>query len=80
MEVVPVATTRTRTPREAAGKTPTKKTPARSATARKVTYVPSEAEIRERAYQIFLNRGAQPGRELDDWLQAERELKERVFA
>ena len=34
----------------------------------------SEHEIRGRAYEIYVARGAQPGRELDDWLQAEREL------
>ncbi len=27
-----------------------------------------------RAHQIFLSRGARHGRDLDDWLQAEREL------
>jgi Protein of unknown function (DUF2934) len=27
-----------------------------------------------RAYYMFLSRGATPGRDLDDWLQAEREL------
>jgi hypothetical protein len=32
-------------------------------------------EIRHRAYEIYLERGEQPGRELDDWVQAERELK-----
>jgi NADPH:quinone reductase-like Zn-dependent oxidoreductase len=31
-------------------------------------------EIRGRAYELYLARGAQPGRELEDWLQAEREL------
>jgi hypothetical protein len=31
--------------------------------------------IRARAYQLFEGRGRQPGRELDDWLQAERETK-----
>jgi hypothetical protein len=31
--------------------------------------------IRERAYQLFEARGGQPGHELDDWLQAEREIK-----
>lgn len=35
----------------------------------------TEADVRERAYQLFLARGAEPGRELEDWLQAERELK-----
>ena len=33
-----------------------------------------EHEIRTRAYELFLARGAQPGREMEDWLQAEREL------
>ena len=33
-----------------------------------------EQEIRNRAYEIYLQRGAQPGDELEDWLQAEREL------
>jgi NADPH:quinone reductase-like Zn-dependent oxidoreductase len=31
-------------------------------------------EIRTRAYEIYLARGVQPGRKLEDWLQAEREL------
>jgi hypothetical protein len=33
-----------------------------------------EQEIRDRAYEIYLQRGAQPGYEVEDWLQAEREL------
>ena len=33
-----------------------------------------EHGIRTRAYELYLARGAQPGRELEDWLQAEREL------
>ena len=33
-----------------------------------------EQEIRNRAYEIYLQRGGQPGDELQDWLQAEREL------
>jgi hypothetical protein len=36
-------------------------------------------EVRLRAYEIYLERGEQPGRELDDWLQAERELKRGAF-
>ena len=31
-------------------------------------------KIRIRAYEIYLERGEQPGRDLDDWLQAELEL------
>lgn len=34
----------------------------------------SEQEIRRRAYEIYLQRGAQPGHELEHWLEAEREL------
>ena len=37
-------------------------------------YTPSCEEIRLRAYEIYLERGGLPGDELDDWLQAEREL------
>jgi hypothetical protein len=39
-----------------------------------------EEEIRLRAYEIYLQRGEQPGRELDDWLQAERELERGVLS
>ena len=37
---------------------------------------PITEAIAFRAYELYLARGAQPGRELDDWLQAERELLE----
>ena len=33
-----------------------------------------EHDIRTRAHDLYLARGAQPGRALEDWLQAEREL------
>ena len=33
-----------------------------------------EQEIRNRAYEIYLQRGAKPGYEVEDWLQDEREL------
>jgi hypothetical protein len=35
----------------------------------------AEEEIRRRAFEIYLERGEQPGCDLDDWLRAERELK-----
>ena len=38
-----------------------------------------DEDIRRRAYEIYRERGEQPGRELDDWLQAERELERRMF-
>jgi hypothetical protein len=31
--------------------------------------------IRRRAYEIYLERGGLPGRELEDWLQAESEFE-----
>jgi len=36
-----------------------------------------ENEIAERAYFIFLARGGSEGHALDDWLQAEQELREQ---
>jgi hypothetical protein len=39
-----------------------------------------DEEIRRRAYEIYLERGEQPGLELDDWLQAERELEREVLS
>ncbi|HEX5435827.1 MAG TPA: DUF2934 domain-containing protein [Gemmatimonadaceae bacterium] len=36
-------------------------------------------EIRVRAYEIYLERGAGHGRDLEDWLQAERECQQRAF-
>lgn len=38
-----------------------------------------DEEIKRRAYELYLERGKQPGRELDDWLQAERELERGVI-
>jgi hypothetical protein len=35
---------------------------------------PCDNDVRSRAYEIYLARGEHPGCELDDWLQAEREL------
>ena len=31
-------------------------------------------QIETRAHEIYLSRGAEPGHELDDWFQAEREI------
>ena len=35
----------------------------------------SREEIARRAYERYEKRGRQPGRDQDDWLHAERELK-----
>lgn len=34
----------------------------------------TDDEVRHRAYQLYLQRGAVPGYEVEDWLQAQREL------
>jgi hypothetical protein len=39
---------------------------------------PRLEEIRIRAYGIYIERGGQPGHDLDDWLQAERELEPKA--
>src|SRR5436190_22860043 len=36
---------------------------------------PSEEDIRQRAYQRYLERGGGHGMDFEDWLEAERELK-----
>jgi len=38
------------------------------------TTIDRTALIRQRAYEIYLQRGRVPGRELEDWLTAEREV------
>ena len=35
----------------------------------------SEETVRDRAYQLYEQRGGEPGHDWDDWLRAERELK-----
>jgi hypothetical protein len=39
---------------------------------------PTTQQIRKRAYEIFEARGGEPGRELDDWLLAENEVKAEI--
>ena len=38
---------------------------------------PPLREIRQRAFEIHIERGGIHGCDLDDWVQAERELKEK---
>jgi hypothetical protein len=40
-----------------------------------VNYRPTHGQIERHAFQIYLECGACPGNELDDWLRAERELE-----
>ena len=39
---------------------------------------PSPEEVARRAYEIYLARGGEPGRKQEDWLQAERELRQKA--
>ena len=38
---------------------------------------PSQEEIRQRAFEIYMERGGIHACDLDDWSQAERELQEK---
>jgi Protein of unknown function (DUF2934) len=40
----------------------------------------SEHDIARRAYDLYLTRGSEPGHDVEDWLQAERELRSRSGA
>jgi hypothetical protein len=41
---------------------------------------PDPKKIEHRAYELYLDRGSEPGHDFEDWLRAERELKERSEA
>jgi hypothetical protein len=41
---------------------------------------PSVEEIRQRAYEIHLERGGVHGRDQEDWLEAERDLAQKDSA
>jgi|ERR1700683_1706217 len=44
---------------------------------RRVVPINVEEEIRRRAYELYQQRGAKPGGEREDWLAAEREVRQR---
>jgi Protein of unknown function (DUF2934) len=69
-------------PRSNGGKTRAKQTPATdlqlaSDSKQNVIPINLEEEIRRRAYELYEQRGCEPGREHEDWLVAERELLSR---
>jgi hypothetical protein len=37
-----------------------------------------ESQIRQRAYELYQERGCRPGQENDDWFRAEREVLSRA--
>lgn len=55
----------------------TKPKPGRTREFNPRTAVQRRADVERRAYEIYLQRGKLPGHEMDDWLQAEREVFER---
>jgi hypothetical protein len=44
----------------------------------KAVAMPSDDDIRTRAYEIFVSEGCQDGQDLQNWLRAERELRQSV--
>ncbi|HUA01000.1 MAG TPA: DUF2934 domain-containing protein [Candidatus Aquilonibacter sp.] len=40
---------------------------------------PNHAQIRQRAYELFQERGGTHGKDIDDWLAAEQQLRAAAF-
>ena len=55
----------------------TEKSPQIESKAPNIEVHPTGEEIELRAYQIYVERGGADGHDVDDWLQAERELFEK---
>ena len=59
--------------------------PVAKATARPLTadppgkkpYEPTREEIQARAFEIYVNEGRKPGKDLENWVRAEKELRAR---
>ncbi|MBN2542835.1 DUF2934 domain-containing protein [bacterium] len=60
-----------KTKRTKSTKSATTKTNTRSRTKKQAV---TQEDIARRAYEIYLSRGAVKGSELEDWIQAEKEL------
>ena len=52
-------------------------TPIRKAAPAPAQNINLEAQVRQRAYELYQERGCTPGQEHEDWLQAEREVMAR---
>ncbi len=54
--------------------------PARKTAAPQVSPTPIDldAQIRQRAYELYQERGGAPGYETEDWTRAEREVRNRL--
>ncbi len=65
------------TPAVKAAPEPRKKLEVVKTEPRRVVPINLEDEIRRRAYELYQQRGAAPGSESEDWLAAEREVRQR---
>lgn len=54
-----------------------KENPRKKAAPPPPTGAPPADEVARRAYEIYLARGGEPGHEQEDWLRAEKELREQ---
>ncbi len=52
-------------------------TPIRKASPVNSSAVDLESQIRQRAYELYQERGCNSGQEKEDWLRAEREVRAR---
>jgi hypothetical protein len=50
--------------------------PVESPTAAAIASAVTESEIARRAFELYCDRGREDGHDVDDWLNAERELRD----
>ena len=60
----------------------TAKKPRKTVIAKKMTTLPSNSgnyseEVRHRAYELYVEKGAWSGGDLADWLEAEKQVKDK---
>ncbi|MGD0271783.1 MAG: DUF2934 domain-containing protein [Candidatus Sulfotelmatobacter sp.] len=75
--IAPAAAPATAKPEPKIAPEPRKKLEVVKTEPRRVVPINVEEEIRRRAYELYQQRGATPGHEREDWLAAEREVKQR---
>ena len=54
---------------------------ARKSTSKTETFVPQDQltdMIRKKAYELYEKRGKKQGRDMDNWLEAERVIKQKI--
>jgi hypothetical protein len=50
----------------------------RAAAASGTTAIPTPEDVARRAFELFCERGGEHGHDLEDWLRAERELRQNL--